>query len=89
VFGPGDPLVSLQALLNATGITEKKDFKGPGAPPRAQRTMKNPCKGIPANPWCVGGRPAFRIPTTPKKHYKTPKHHKLSAHHAANPYAHR
>jgi hypothetical protein len=45
--------------------------------------MRNPCKGIPANPWCVNGKPAFHIPTTPKKHYKAPrptgtKHHKGS-----------
>jgi hypothetical protein len=80
IFGPGDPVASIQVALNAAGITEPKDFKGAGKAPRAQRTMKNPCKGIPANPWCKAGKPRFHIPTKPKKHYKTPKHQKLHKH---------
>jgi len=49
--------------LNAVGITEPKDFKGPGPRPGAMQTMANPCKGVPANPWCSGGQPKFDIPT--------------------------
>jgi hypothetical protein len=65
VYGPGDPIVSIQTALNAVGITEPKDYKGPGKHPGAKRTMRNPCKGVPANPWCAGGKPAFHIPHHP------------------------
>jgi FtsP/CotA-like multicopper oxidase with cupredoxin domain len=62
-YGVGDPLVSIMTALNAVGITEPKDYKGPGPRPGAKRTMANPCKGVPDNPWCQDGRPAFTIPT--------------------------
>ena len=63
LYEPGDPLYSIMTALNAVGITEPKDFKGPGPRPGAMRTMANPCKGVPANPWCSGGQPKFDIPT--------------------------
>ena len=63
VYAPGDPIVSIQTALNAAGITEPKDYKGPGPHPEAQRSMANPCAGVPSNPWCVGGKPAFAVPT--------------------------
>ncbi|HET7529763.1 MAG TPA: multicopper oxidase domain-containing protein [Mycobacteriales bacterium] len=62
LYEPGDPLFSLVTALNAAGITEPKDFKGAGPRPGAKRTMPNPCKGVPANPWCSRGRPRFHIP---------------------------
>jgi hypothetical protein len=52
LYEPGDPIYSIMTALNATGITEPKDYKGPGPRPGAKRTMANPCKGVPANPWC-------------------------------------
>ena len=65
VYTPGDPVVSVMAALNAAGITEKKDYKGPGPHPEAQQTMANPCAGAPANPWCVDGRPVIAPPSSP------------------------
>jgi hypothetical protein len=65
VYQPGDPLVSVMTALNAAGITEPKDFKGPGPHPEAQRTMANPCAGAPANPWCRNGHPVTAPPTSP------------------------
>ncbi len=65
LYEPGDPLFSIMTALNAAGITEKKDYKGPGPRPDAQATMANPCKGVPDNPWCSNGKPAFKIPTHP------------------------
>ena len=26
--------------------------------PKGLKTMPNPCAGVPANPWCKGGKPA-------------------------------
>ena len=49
--------------LNAVGITEPKDYKGPGTRPEAQKTMANPCKGVPDNPWCKSGKPVFNAPS--------------------------
>jgi hypothetical protein len=63
LYEPGDPLYSIATALNAVGITEPKDYKGPGPRPGAMQTMPNPCKGVPANPWCSGGQPKFSIPT--------------------------
>jgi spore coat protein A, manganese oxidase len=65
VYEPGDPVVSVMTALNAAGITEPKDYKGPGPRPGAQLTMANPCAGVPDNPWCSGGRPTVSIPTHP------------------------
>ena len=65
VYSPGDPLVLAVAALNAAGITEPKNYKGPGPHPEAQQPMANPCKGAPANPWCRDGRPAGAAPTRP------------------------
>jgi hypothetical protein len=63
VYEPGDPIVSVMTALNATGITEPKDYKGAGPRPGAQQTMPNPCAGVPNNPWCSGGKPKFPIPS--------------------------
>lgn len=63
IYEPGNPLVAVEALLNAVGITEKKDYKGPGPHPEAQMTMPNPCKGVPDNPWCTEGKPVFTAPS--------------------------
>ncbi|MGB8649222.1 MAG: right-handed parallel beta-helix repeat-containing protein [Mycobacteriales bacterium] len=65
IYSPGDPLVSIMTALNAVGITEPKDYKGPGPRPEAQRSMANPCQGVPANPWCVNGRPVITPPSSP------------------------
>ena len=65
IYAPGDPVVDVMTALNAAGITEPKDYKGPGPRPDAQKTMANPCAGAPANPWCKGGKPAFPVPTSP------------------------
>jgi hypothetical protein len=65
VYPPGDPIVSIMTVLNVAGITEPRDYKGPGRHPEAQRTMANPCKGAPDNPWCRGGKPVYAIPTSP------------------------
>jgi hypothetical protein len=65
VYAPGDPIVSIMTALNAVGITEPKDFKGAGPRPDAERTMANPCEGVPNNPWCSGGKPKFKVPTHP------------------------
>ena len=63
LYAPGDPLYSIATALNAVGITEPKDYKGPGPRPGAMRTMPNPCKGVPDNPWCSDGKPLFDIPS--------------------------
>jgi hypothetical protein len=65
LYQPGDPVVLAMAALNAAGITEPKDYKGPGPHPEAQQSMANPCAGAPANPWCRGGRPVTAPPTSP------------------------
>jgi hypothetical protein len=78
LYGPGDPLASVEVALNAVGVTEPKDYEGPGTHPGAQRSMKNPCKGVPANPWCSAGKPAFHIPSKATHHFGKPKHHKHS-----------
>ena len=65
IYEPGDPLLSVMTALNAAGITEPKNYKGPGPHPGAMLTMANPCAGVPANPWCVKGHPRFAIPTHP------------------------
>jgi hypothetical protein len=65
LYTPGDPLVSVMTALNAAGITEPKDYKGPGPRPEAQLTMANPCAGAPANPWCRDGRPVVTPPASP------------------------
>jgi hypothetical protein len=62
IYEPGDPIVSIMTALNAAGITEPKDYKGPGPRPGAMLSMPNPCKGVPANPWCADGQPRFAIP---------------------------
>jgi FtsP/CotA-like multicopper oxidase with cupredoxin domain len=62
IYEPGDPVVSIMTALNAAGITEPKDYKGPGPRPGAMQTMHNPCTGVPDNPWCSHGRPLFAIP---------------------------
>jgi hypothetical protein len=67
IYSPGDPLVSVMTALNAVGITEPKDYKGPGPHPEAQQTMANPCKGAPANPWCANGHPVMAPPTKPMR----------------------
>jgi hypothetical protein len=63
IYEPGDPIVSILTALNAAGITEKKSYDGPGPHPGSKQTMPNPCKGVPANPWCVNGHPAFSVPS--------------------------
>ncbi|HVY08948.1 MAG TPA: hypothetical protein VHB18_02230 [Mycobacteriales bacterium] len=63
IYEIGDPIVSVEALLNAVGITEKKDYKGPGPRPGAQKTMPNPCKGVPDNAWCSKGKQVFKAPS--------------------------
>ena len=63
LYQPGDPLYSIFTALNAVGITEPKDYKGPGPRPGAMLTMPNPCKGVPDNPWCADGQPKYDIPT--------------------------
>jgi len=65
VYGPGDPVVAVMEALNEVGITEPKDYKGPGPHPEAQQAMANPCAGAPANPWCVNGHPVQAPPTSP------------------------
>ncbi len=65
IYTPGDPIVDVMSALNAAGITEPKDYKGPGPHPEAQQTMANPCKGAPANPWCAKGKPVVAPPTSP------------------------
>jgi hypothetical protein len=65
LYGPGDPIVSILTALNALGITEPKSFKGPGPHPEALATMPNPCKGVPANPWCRNGKPVVVPPSSP------------------------
>ncbi len=65
VYSPGDPLVLVMSALNAAGITEPKNYKGPGPHPEAQQTMANPCAGVPANPWCRNGRPVVNPPASP------------------------
>ena len=65
VYSPGDPVVSAMTALNAAGITEPKNFKGPGPRPEALQTMANPCKGVPDNPWCRSGKAVFAVPTKP------------------------
>jgi hypothetical protein len=67
IYSPGDPLVSVMTALNALGVTEPKDYKGPGPCPEAQRTMANPCAGAPANPWCKDGRPVVTPPVSPSR----------------------
>jgi len=65
LYEPGDPIVSIMTALNAAGITEPKDYKGPGPRPGAMASMPNPCAGVPANPWCSHGQPRFAIPRQP------------------------
>jgi hypothetical protein len=67
IYAPGDPIVDILSVLNAAGITEPKDFKGPGKHPEAQKTMDNPCKGAPANPWCDHGKPRYKAPASPRR----------------------
>ena len=43
IYEPGDPVVSIMTALNAAGITEPKDYKGPGPRPGALASMPNPC----------------------------------------------
>ncbi|HEX3705348.1 MAG TPA: right-handed parallel beta-helix repeat-containing protein [Mycobacteriales bacterium] len=63
IYEIGDPIVTIETLLNAVGITEKKDYKGPGKRPSAQKTMPDPCKGVPDNAWCAEGKPVFKAPS--------------------------
>src|SRR5439155_8669621 len=35
IYEPGDPIVSIMTALNAAGITEPKDYQGPGPHPDA------------------------------------------------------
>jgi hypothetical protein len=65
IYSPGDPISDITTALNAAGITEPKDYKGPGPHPEAQLTMANPCKGAPDNPWCVNGQPVITPPSSP------------------------
>lgn len=65
VYSPGDPIVDVMSALNAAGITEPKDYRGPGPRPEAQLTMPNPCKGVPDNAWCVNGKPVITPPASP------------------------
>jgi FtsP/CotA-like multicopper oxidase with cupredoxin domain/plastocyanin len=65
LYEPGDPVFAVMLALNAAGITEPKDYKGPGPHPGAMKTMPNPCAGVPANPWCKDGKPRFAIPSHP------------------------
>ena len=67
VYLPGDPIVSLMVALNSLGITEKKHYSGPASHPDAQKSMDNPCLGVPPNPWCANGAPTQ---TPPKKSHK-------------------
>jgi hypothetical protein len=67
VYTPGDPVVSVMTALNAVGITEPRDYQGPGPRPAAQRTMPNPCAGAPANPWCRDGKPVVVPPSAPTR----------------------
>jgi hypothetical protein len=62
IYEFGDPIVSAMTALNAVGVTEPKDYKGPGKHPEALKTMPNPCKGIPNNAWCKHGKPTVKIP---------------------------
>jgi hypothetical protein len=82
IYEFGDPIVSAMTALNAVGVTEPKDYKGPGKHPEAKKTMPNPCKGVPNNPWCKAGKPKFKIPH-PAAH--THKHHHRKHHHG-HPY---
>jgi hypothetical protein len=63
VYEPGNPVASLEVLLNAVGITEKRAYKGTGPHPEAQKTMGNPCVGVPDNPWCHNGKLTVKPPT--------------------------
>jgi hypothetical protein len=65
IYAPGDPVVDVMSALNAAGITEPKNYKGPGPHPEAQLTMANPCQGVPDNPWCRSGRVVQQAPTSP------------------------
>jgi hypothetical protein len=76
-LGYPDP-VSTGLLLAEVGCATQAFFTCPALPlanyPRAtqvvmppmpaQQTMPNPCAGVPANPWCVGGVPAHPAVTT-------------------------
>ncbi len=65
LYTPGDPLVSIMTALNAAGVTEPRDYQGPGPRPGALVTMANPCAGVPANPWCRDGKPVVAPPSAP------------------------
>jgi hypothetical protein len=67
LYSPGDPLVSVMTALNAAGITEPKDYRGPGPRPEALQTMANPCKGVPDNPWCRRGTLSVAVPSRPTR----------------------
>ncbi len=66
VYTPGNPVISVMTLLNAAGVTEPRAYTGPGRRPEAQLTMANPCAGVPANPWCRGGKPIVAPPSSPR-----------------------
>jgi hypothetical protein len=67
IYQPGNPLADIAVALNSLGITEPKDFKGAGPHPEAQMTMPNPCRGVPDNAWCQGGRLVFDPPSKAPK----------------------
>jgi hypothetical protein len=67
LYSPGDPIVDVMTALNAAGITEPKDYKGPGPRPEAMQTMANPCKGVPDSAWCRGGKLTVAVPTRPTR----------------------
>lgn len=64
VYPPGDPVADVMVALNAAGITEAKNYTGPGKHPEAQLSMANPCRGVPDNPWCRGGKLVYAPPAT-------------------------
>lgn len=65
LYGPGSPTASLDTVLNVTGISEPRNYQGPGPGPAAKQSMDNPCAGAPDSAWCSGGNPTVAIPSTP------------------------
>jgi hypothetical protein len=61
VYEPGNPLVDVMTVLNVAGITEPKNFKGPGPRPGALMNMPNVCAGVPDNAWCKGGKLVVKV----------------------------
>lgn len=62
LYGPGSPTASLGTVLNVAGLSEPRNYTGPGPAPEAKESMENPCAGAPDSDWCQAGEPAVAIP---------------------------